>query len=93
MFVAKSTARQAREARRAAAIAGNGNAPLVYNYSEAAAILGISKRSLERHFELGTGPEIIQLSARRFGITGPALRAWQRARTISSKTQAEGAAA
>jgi hypothetical protein len=69
-----------RTERRNAAIPSGGGALVIYSYAEAAAIIGISKRTLERMLANGTGPQVTQLSQRRFGITAPDMREWQRNR-------------
>jgi len=70
------SAGMSRAERYAIAVSGGGGALIVYTYAEAAAIVGLSKRTLERLLAEGQGPEVIKLSRRRFGVTNPALRAW-----------------
>jgi excisionase family DNA binding protein len=69
-----------RAERRYAMIPGGGGALVVYSYAEAAAIIGVSKRTFERLLAEGEGPEVIELSRRRFGVANPALRAWIKTR-------------
>ena len=52
---------------------------------EAAAILRISVRSLERLHEDGRGPPRVALSPRRYGYARSAVRAWITARTVPAK--------
>ena len=48
----------------------------VLSYDEAAARLGIVRRTLERLLSLGEGPAVIKISARRRGILDEDLTAW-----------------
>jgi hypothetical protein len=61
---------------------------VVYTYKEAAAIIGVSLRAVERMVADGTGPQVIKLTKRRRGITDIALRAWlrDRPRKIAAET-------
>jgi predicted DNA-binding transcriptional regulator AlpA len=65
-----------RHERQAAAAAVGKAALLVHNLNEAAAIMGVTRRTLDRIRARGEGPKIIQLSPRRVGITDADLRQW-----------------
>jgi hypothetical protein len=63
---------------------GRSEAPTVHTIAEAAAIARLSKRTFERLLYGGKGPEVIQLSPRRVGITDAAIRAWLTKRPLSA---------
>jgi predicted DNA-binding transcriptional regulator AlpA len=44
-------------------------------------LAGFSTRTAKRHFKAGTGPQRVQLSANRVGVTLAAHKAWVEART------------
>jgi len=44
-------------------------------------LAGFSTRTAKRHFKAGTGPQCVQLSANRVGVTLAAHKAWLAART------------
>jgi hypothetical protein len=74
-------------------VAVTGGAPIViHTYREAASIARIGLRTLEREIALGVGPQVIELTARRRGITDPALRAWLKNRPRKAATTQESAA-
>ena len=70
-----------RDERRRSAAASSKPVLFVHSYKEAAAIAGFGLRTLERLIALGEGPDVVELSPRRRGITDPALRVWIKRRT------------
>ncbi|MGG5823953.1 helix-turn-helix transcriptional regulator [Falsiroseomonas sp. HW251] len=52
---------------------------------EAAACLGLSRRTLKRLRDAGIGPRFIRLSARRLGYDLSELDAWKAGRTFNSR--------
>jgi hypothetical protein len=59
----------------------------VVNFTVAAKQLGIHRRSLERLIEEGAGPQVIQLTTRRRGITQDALESWVKGREMRLVTR------
>jgi excisionase family DNA binding protein len=49
---------------------------IVYTYDEAAKLIGVARRTLERLIALGEGPAVIELSPRRRGILESDLISW-----------------
>jgi hypothetical protein len=54
----------------------------VRSIAETAAILDINVRTLRRIIARGEGPEVVQLSARRKGITDSARERWVASRIV-----------
>jgi hypothetical protein len=52
----------------------------VLTFNEWCVLNALSERTGRRILKSGTGPRIVQLSARRFGITVRANREWQQSR-------------
>jgi hypothetical protein len=87
-----STASSRRERRvavaRGAKILASGCAPrgppapliVVYSLNEAAAIVGVARRTIERSVARGEGPAVIDLSPRRRGVLETDLISWLRKR-------------
>jgi hypothetical protein len=62
---------------------------VVYSLSEAAAIVGVARRTIERLVARGEGPAVIDLSPRRRGVLETDLRVWlqRRRRSPPAKPQ------
>ena len=56
----------------------------VHSESEAARILKLAPRSLQRYRKSGIGPKFVRLGERRIGYTDDAIAAWLEQRTFSS---------
>jgi hypothetical protein len=65
-----------RHERRNPAARGGKTALTLYTYNQAAAITGLSRRTIERLIALGQGPAIIELSPRRRGVLKSDLVSW-----------------
>jgi hypothetical protein len=65
-----------RHTRRKGARRAGKHALIVYSYSEAAKLVGVARRTLERLIALDEGPAIIELSPRRRGILESDLINW-----------------
>jgi predicted DNA-binding transcriptional regulator AlpA len=67
-----------------------GSAPVrVISLDEAAQRAGTTRRNLERLNASGTGPRLVQVSARRVGVLEEDLAAWLRARRRPALGQAD----
>jgi predicted DNA-binding transcriptional regulator AlpA len=62
---------------------------LVYPEREAASMLGLSQRSLQRLRLEGGGPKFIKLTQQRIGYTPAALHAWIDSREVRSTAEAK----
>ena len=56
----------------------------VHSESEAARILKLAPRSLQRYRQSGIGPKFTRLGKRRIGYTDEAIAAWLEQRTFAS---------
>ena len=66
----------------------------IYDDREAAALLGLSERTLQRGRADATGPAYVRLSRTRVGYTGRAIQQWLDARTypsLAAELAAQGA--
>lgn len=62
--------------------------PLVFSNDQAAAMAGVSPRTMQNMRLDGTGPEFVMLTKRRIGYTLEALRAWIASRSVKSTSDA-----
>ena len=96
-----STASSRRERRdavaRGAKLLAGGCAPrgppasllVVYSLNEAAAIVGVARRTIERLVARGQGPAVIDLSPRRRGVLETDLISWLRKRRRTGRVHRE----
>jgi predicted DNA-binding transcriptional regulator AlpA len=56
----------------------------VHSEREAARILNLAPRSLQRYRQSGIGPKFVRIGQRRIGYTDEAIAAWLEQRTFAS---------
>jgi hypothetical protein len=81
-----------RHERRNAAVRRGKPALVVYSYNEAAKLVGVARRTLERLIAVGQGPAIIELSPRRRGILESDLISWLHTHRRDAPGQSEPSA-
>jgi hypothetical protein len=75
-------------AERRNAATGGAPALFIYSYKEAAVVAGLGLRTLERLIAEGKGPNVVELSPMRRGISNIDLADWLKSKTRKAPTTA-----